>query len=446
MMIRISNFEFKILNYRKGFTLIELLVVIAIIGILAAIIFVNFTNVRQKARDGERKSDLRKIQIALEAYKSDEGAYPVQSVVSGGMTTLDANCPITSPSYFGNAPDCTVSYLQTIPMDPSGSTWFNNGNYYYNTVGNGYRLAGCLENKNDTQGTTASLIPNVFKFIAGLIPKAEKPPIKEVAAATYSSATDSVTGSTGGSTLSWTFAVPSGLTNSILTVGVSAYYYQSPWVKVNSITYAGGSLTKEVAQLSSDSTTDSEIWYLKSPASGTNTLQINFNVNTYAVAGAAIWSGVDQTSPIYSYNAAMGSSTTASVSLNSVAGGVVQDNFSDAGNDATSPNGSQKQMWNTIGSTSVITGAASYLSTSTTGSITMSWSCCASLYPWALTAVSLNPYTGPTPTPTPLPTSTPTPTPTSAPLPTPTPTPLPTPTPFTLTNCQTSWAYELSNP
>ncbi len=60
----------------KGFTLIELLVVIAIIGILAAVGLSAYTAARKKARDAQRKADLREIQVALEMYYADNGFYP----------------------------------------------------------------------------------------------------------------------------------------------------------------------------------------------------------------------------------------------------------------------------------------------------------------------------------------------------------------------------------
>ena len=59
-----------------GFTLIELLVVIAIIGILTTFLVANFVGVKSRARDGQRKSDLRNIQAALEIYRSDKSVYP----------------------------------------------------------------------------------------------------------------------------------------------------------------------------------------------------------------------------------------------------------------------------------------------------------------------------------------------------------------------------------
>lgn len=102
----------KTIGIHKGFTLIELMVVIAIIGILATIIMVSFSAVQQRARDGQRKADLRQIQSALELYKADNGVYP----------TYLANCPVGAPTFMGNDTDvvspCSTIYMQTIPVDP----------------------------------------------------------------------------------------------------------------------------------------------------------------------------------------------------------------------------------------------------------------------------------------------------------------------------------------
>ena len=68
-----SNFN-KML--KRGFSLVELLIVVAIIGILVATITVSFSDSRATARDAQRQSDLREIQIAIENYKRSNGQYP----------------------------------------------------------------------------------------------------------------------------------------------------------------------------------------------------------------------------------------------------------------------------------------------------------------------------------------------------------------------------------
>jgi prepilin-type N-terminal cleavage/methylation domain-containing protein len=67
--------KFKNLNAR-GFTIVELLIVIVVIGILAGLVFVQFNNVQGKARDSERKADIRLIESKLAEFRSDTGGYP----------------------------------------------------------------------------------------------------------------------------------------------------------------------------------------------------------------------------------------------------------------------------------------------------------------------------------------------------------------------------------
>ncbi|MBI2430424.1 MAG: prepilin-type N-terminal cleavage/methylation domain-containing protein [Candidatus Levybacteria bacterium] len=129
---------------KKGFTLIELLVVIVIIGILSALLLANFVGIRQRARDGQRKSDLRQIQAALEMYRADLGNYPTTSIL---------NC--NNNTSFGNAPGCTSIYMPKVPTDPIGS-----GQYVYTYVSSAdgltYSLFACLENVNDAQKETSN--------------------------------------------------------------------------------------------------------------------------------------------------------------------------------------------------------------------------------------------------------------------------------------------------
>lgn len=132
MKLMIYDLRFKN-RIQGGFTLIELLIVVAIIGILSTLIMVNFIGIRQRARDAQRKSNLRQIQSALELYRSDSGSYPAAL----------GNCGTS----LGNS-DCTTIYLQKIPSDP-----LNSGEYVYEYTFNGssYSLHSCLENVNDSQ-------------------------------------------------------------------------------------------------------------------------------------------------------------------------------------------------------------------------------------------------------------------------------------------------------
>ena len=129
--LKIHHLSF-IIRKSEGFTLIELLVAISIIGVLSSFLLANFVGVRQRARDGVRKSDLRQIQSALELYRSDLSTYPSSPLPGCGFPLVAGN----------------TTYMQKIPCDPS------NGAIYVYTVGSGnttYSIFACLENGNDGQ-------------------------------------------------------------------------------------------------------------------------------------------------------------------------------------------------------------------------------------------------------------------------------------------------------
>ena len=127
-------------NYQKSFTLIELLVVIAIIGGLSSILLPNFMGARERARDTQRKSDLKQIQKALEMYKQDQ-SQPLYPTPSG--TAIDIPCGNT---FQGG----TNIYLNKMPCDPLAPT-----PYFFeidSTDNQKYTLCACLENKADSDG------------------------------------------------------------------------------------------------------------------------------------------------------------------------------------------------------------------------------------------------------------------------------------------------------
>jgi len=138
-----TNLKLKLQNCRGGFTLIELLIVIAIIGVLATLLMVNFVGVRQRARDAQRKSDLRQIQSALEIWRSDNGSYPASSEFGACGSVLKSG---------------STTYMAKIPCDPS-----NTGRYVYTYVSSGgvgnssgYNIYACLENVGDSQKDSAN--------------------------------------------------------------------------------------------------------------------------------------------------------------------------------------------------------------------------------------------------------------------------------------------------
>lgn len=116
-----------------GFTLIELMVVISIIGILSTITITTLNNTRQKARDTERKAELRAISRGLEMYFSAHGQYPAEGVCDSSRGTCATACPCPgsnwtySGSYIGNVLRNEGYFSGGMPLDP-----LNDSTYYYN--------------------------------------------------------------------------------------------------------------------------------------------------------------------------------------------------------------------------------------------------------------------------------------------------------------------------
>lgn len=135
-----------------GFTLIELLVVISIIGILATLVTANLNSARSRARDAERKSDMRSTATALRLYFNDFGTYPLSdsSLNISGCGALGASsCTPGSAWTAGTGP---TTYMSVLPKDPSPGQ-----SYRYTYVSSdAYYLQACLENKSDTSGIAGS--------------------------------------------------------------------------------------------------------------------------------------------------------------------------------------------------------------------------------------------------------------------------------------------------
>ncbi len=78
-------------NKNTGFTIVELLIVIVVIAILAAIAFVSYNGVRERAIESSLKSDVRNAMGQVESDNTVNGAYPVSATAANGGQGLKAS-------------------------------------------------------------------------------------------------------------------------------------------------------------------------------------------------------------------------------------------------------------------------------------------------------------------------------------------------------------------
>ena len=142
-----------------GFTLIEITVVMAIIAILAVLSVGSFRSSQIKARDAERKNDLKQISSSLEAYYNDKGQYPSNSVdfkINGCAS--EATCD------WGDewADENSTTYMVLMPSDSKEYL-----NYYYLSSNTSYQLYARLENDLDNDVPTSGGNPANYTISCG---------------------------------------------------------------------------------------------------------------------------------------------------------------------------------------------------------------------------------------------------------------------------------------
>lgn len=139
----------------RGFTLIELLVSISIIAIIATLLLANFNAARERARDAQRKGDLRNIQTALRLYYNDYGVFPTSGIGANlgkivGCTQSTPPGPFTCEYGYPWSID-SKSLMPTLAKDPLSSQQYQ----YTRINADDYTLQACLENKSDDKGLSA---------------------------------------------------------------------------------------------------------------------------------------------------------------------------------------------------------------------------------------------------------------------------------------------------
>jgi len=132
-----------------GFTLVELLIVIAILGVLASLILANMSGARERARDAQRKSDLRQLQTALRMYFTDFGQNPEST--SGYEIRHTDDTVYDWGEEFGIGGNTYMSKLPIDPLDESSSGVYSYNYVLDSTDTDRYCAWAILENESDGQ-------------------------------------------------------------------------------------------------------------------------------------------------------------------------------------------------------------------------------------------------------------------------------------------------------
>lgn len=143
---------------QSGFTLLEILVVTAVVITLMSVVSFNLFQLQPPARDRERQADLRTMQAAIEAYRRENGSYPL-ACESGqdwsGQPGSGYECDDPTEEYIiGLAP----KYIPTLLVDPQLNEDESRSGYVYQTTSNGsvYKLMAL----NTVEELTVNLVAN----------------------------------------------------------------------------------------------------------------------------------------------------------------------------------------------------------------------------------------------------------------------------------------------
>ena len=102
-------------NKKAGFTLMELLVVVMIIAILALLGWFFTSKAKDRARDAQRKSDLRQIKTALELYRNVYNQYPTHN---SSNQIVACGEPAVACSWGEAWTRGTMTYMKKLGKDP----------------------------------------------------------------------------------------------------------------------------------------------------------------------------------------------------------------------------------------------------------------------------------------------------------------------------------------
>jgi prepilin-type N-terminal cleavage/methylation domain-containing protein len=146
----------------RGYTLAEIIVVIAVIAVLATIVWGAADAYRKKARDTERRSELKQIELALRMYKDSYGRYPASGCGAGTLYASpgpgNTNWYVSCDQYItGLVP----SIMNALPTDPKESVMNQGYMYRTNVAGTEYKVMshGSVESRVITAGEVMARCP-----------------------------------------------------------------------------------------------------------------------------------------------------------------------------------------------------------------------------------------------------------------------------------------------
>src|SRR5256885_11926661 len=82
----------------------------SVIGILAALVIVQFTNVQARARDAERKSDIRALQSKVAENYALQGSYPLTINAINNPTSVVPEDACKAPGGTGTCASADYGY------------------------------------------------------------------------------------------------------------------------------------------------------------------------------------------------------------------------------------------------------------------------------------------------------------------------------------------------
>lgn len=147
-------------NNTSGFTFVELLVVIVIMAVLiAATANFLFSQGGVKARDAERKNDLKQVAALIEQFVSSYGEPPNPSPRNRELNTVAFISDCKSVTTYKDLMKCfkQLKYVEgdgvvNLTLDPKEGIKYDGGSdhyYLYGADNNGWKVCALLENQTD---------------------------------------------------------------------------------------------------------------------------------------------------------------------------------------------------------------------------------------------------------------------------------------------------------